>query len=33
MHKPSSGDPLKPLTAEFEELEAVSGIVFEYDYP
>ena len=32
MHIPASGDPLKPA-AEFEDLEKVSGILFEYDYP
>ena len=32
MHIPSSGDIAKPA-AEFEDLEKVSGILFEYDYP
>ena len=32
MHKPSSG-PVDKKDAEFELVEEVSGIVFEYDYP
>ena len=32
MHKPSSG-PVDKKDAEFEPVEEVSGIAFEYDYP